>query len=102
MAGVILSLTVSNIISVLLMSAMKHRHKEESSHWAASYADLLKQLQRERESYTRYECSFCGGKGVKEVAGHVHGHPEKFAAEFPCDVCEGDGHLYKRKVEEAN
>lgn len=54
-------------------------------------------IQAERDAYTRYRCSFCGGTGKQEASGRVHMHPEKTVLSFPCDVCEGDGHLYKRK-----
>lgn len=56
-------------------------------------------VQAEKDGYTWYSCPFCAGKGSVAHAGQVQGHPEKLVAEFPCDVCEGDGHLYKRKVD---
>lgn len=61
---------------------------------------LEQQLDAEKNAYTKYECTFCGGKGEIQAAGRMHGHPEEMQASFPCDVCEGDGYLYKRKIEE--
>lgn len=61
--------------------------------------DLVRQIAREQSAYTRHQCTFCGGDGKQRVAGQVHRHPEQMEAEFNCDVCLGDGYLYKRKLE---
>lgn len=61
--------------------------------------DLVRQIAQEQSAYTRHQCTFCGGSGIQQVAGSVHMHPEQMEAEFHCDVCLGDGYLYKRKLE---
>lgn len=62
--------------------------------------DLAKQVVQEQNAYTRYTCTFCGGSGTQQSTGSVHLHPgQKLKAETPCDICQGDGYLYKRKVE---
>jgi hypothetical protein len=72
-----------------LLASAKHRLEE-----------ALKAIQAEKNAYHKYECPFCSGSGQQQVAGSVHMHPETFEADFVCDVCKGDGYLYKRKVGE--
>lgn len=61
--------------------------------------ELVKLVAQEQRAYTRYECTFCSGTGTQQIAGSVQHHPEQLEADFPCDVCKGDGFLYKRKLE---